>query len=96
MVRSFSKRDSRTHWWNLTSSITTDLPLSPANDQEEEYKNDWLLFVQVTPRPAPITGDGGVAGQICEKWECSAEHLVRFSIYINNRNQVNVILSNNV
>mmetsp|Transcript_23852 Transcript_23852/g.63965 ORF Transcript_23852/g.63965 Transcript_23852/m.63965 type:complete len:229 (-) Transcript_23852:417-1103(-) len=27
MVRSFSKRASRTHWWNLISSISTALPL---------------------------------------------------------------------
>ena len=26
MVRSLSKRDNRTHWWNLTSSISTALP----------------------------------------------------------------------
>jgi hypothetical protein len=26
MVRSFSNRDSRTHWWNLTSSISMALP----------------------------------------------------------------------
>ena len=26
IVRSFSKRDSRTHWWNFTSSISTALP----------------------------------------------------------------------
>jgi hypothetical protein len=29
MVRSFSKRDSRTHWWNFTSSSSTDLLLPP-------------------------------------------------------------------
>lgn len=29
MVRSFSKRDRRTHWWNLTSSSSTDLLLPP-------------------------------------------------------------------
>lgn len=29
MVRSFSKRDSRTHWWNFTSSNSTDLLLPP-------------------------------------------------------------------
>ena len=27
IVRSFSKRERRTHWWNLTSSISTALPL---------------------------------------------------------------------
>ena len=27
MVRSFSNRASRTHWWNLMSSISTALPL---------------------------------------------------------------------
>ena len=26
IVRSFSKRDNLTHWWNLTSSISTALP----------------------------------------------------------------------
>lgn len=31
MVRSFSKRDRRTHWWNLTSSSSTDLLLPPEN-----------------------------------------------------------------
>lgn len=29
IVRSFSKRDRRTHWWNFTSSIITVFPLSP-------------------------------------------------------------------
>lgn len=29
MVRSFSKRDSRTHWWNFTSSSSTDLLFPP-------------------------------------------------------------------
>lgn len=31
MVRSFSKRERRTHWWNLTSSSSTDLLFPPAN-----------------------------------------------------------------
>lgn len=26
IVRSFSNRDRRTHWWNLTSSISIALP----------------------------------------------------------------------
>lgn len=29
IVRSLSKRERRTHWWNFTSSITTVFPLSP-------------------------------------------------------------------
>lgn len=29
MVRSLSKRESRTHWWNFTSSSSTDLFLLP-------------------------------------------------------------------
>ena len=29
MVRSFSKRDRRTHWWNLVSSSSTDLLFPP-------------------------------------------------------------------
>lgn len=29
IVRSFSKRDSRTHWWNFTSSSSTDLLFPP-------------------------------------------------------------------
>lgn len=29
MVRSFSKRERRTHWWNFTSSSSTDLLLPP-------------------------------------------------------------------
>lgn len=31
MVRSFSKRDRRTHWWNLTSSISIALPRDAAS-----------------------------------------------------------------
>ena len=31
IVRSLSKRDNRTHWWNLTSSNSTDLLLPPEN-----------------------------------------------------------------
>ena len=41
MVRSFSKRDNRTHWWNLTSSISTDLLRPPVN--EYIVRNDMSL-----------------------------------------------------
>ena len=33
IVRSFSNLESRTHWWNLTSSSSTALLLAPANDK---------------------------------------------------------------
>lgn len=35
MVRSFSKRDSRTHWWNFTSSSSTDLLFPPMHSMGE-------------------------------------------------------------
>lgn len=35
MVRSFSKRDSRTHWWNFTSSSSTDLLFPPMQGRGE-------------------------------------------------------------
>lgn len=38
MVRSFSKRDSRTHWWNFTSSSSTDLLFPPEQNKEKEKK----------------------------------------------------------
>lgn len=37
MVRSFSKRDRRTHWWNFTSSSSTVLLFSP--DKTHTNKN---------------------------------------------------------
>lgn len=35
IVRSFSKRDSRTHWWNFTSSSSTDLLFPPMHSKGE-------------------------------------------------------------
>lgn len=35
MVRSFSNRDSRTHWWNFTSSSSTDLLFPPMQGRGE-------------------------------------------------------------
>lgn len=32
IVRSLSKRERRTHWWNFTSSIITVFPLSPEHN----------------------------------------------------------------
>lgn len=43
MVRSFSKRDSRTHWLNFTSSSSTDLLLPPAQRDmkvPQGYRNE--------------------------------------------------------
>lgn len=39
MVRSFSKRDSRTHWWNFTSSSSTDLLFPPMQGRGEADRN---------------------------------------------------------
>lgn len=44
MVRSFSKRESRTHWWNFTSSSSTDLLLPPGLGGKGEGGTD--------PRPS--------------------------------------------
>lgn len=55
IVRSFSNRDNRTHWWNLTSSISIALPLdavdkTPSTDEKriEEYLTHFVLYFQTS------------------------------------------------
>jgi hypothetical protein len=42
MVLSFSNRDNRTHWWNLTSSISIAFPLAAA-DRSVGAPEHWRL-----------------------------------------------------
>lgn len=54
MVRSLSKRERRTHWWNFTSSITTVFPLSPEDTGTQSVvlnRSAWEVHVREAGEP---------------------------------------------
>ncbi len=52
MVRSFSKRERRTHWWNFTSSMSTDLLFPPATNRIPVSFCEWStdVFLERIPQ----------------------------------------------
>lgn len=57
MVRSFSKRDSRTHWWNFTSSSSTDLLFPPMQGRDEAGRGLGSLHLEPAPTAKTTLAD---------------------------------------
>ena len=85
IVRSFSNRESRTHWWNLTSSISTDLPrvarpvVSLSDPREATFDKDAVECVDLKCVPAdlPFGMVSPIAGETAYRCIATAVRIVQ-------------------